>query len=104
MNGQTQYTVKASEALQEAIKTATARGNPETTPSHLLLALMQQEGGIAPRFLAKVGAPTGQFESELKQALDRLPANPRAVFDRCSSRRKRSRPSSRTNTFRSNTC
>ena len=74
MNGQTQYTVKASEALQEAIKTATARGNPETTPSHLLLALMQQEGGIAPRFLAKVGAPTGQFESELKQALDRLPA------------------------------
>ncbi|MBD3853656.1 MAG: AAA family ATPase, partial [Acidobacteria bacterium] len=73
MNGQTQYTVKASEALQEAIKTATARGNPETTPTHLLLSLMQQEGGIAPRFLAKVGVPTGQFESELKQALDRLP-------------------------------
>ena len=74
MNGQTQYTVKASEAIQEAIKIAAAHGNPETTPTHLLLALMQQDGGIAPRFLAKVGVPTGQFENELKQAIDRLPA------------------------------
>jgi ATP-dependent Clp protease ATP-binding subunit ClpB len=74
MNGQTQYTVKASEALQEAQKTATARGNPETTPTHLLLALMQQEGGIAPRFLAKVGVPTGQLEAELREALNRLPS------------------------------
>jgi len=74
MNGQTQYTVKASEAIQEAQKSATARGNPETTPTHLLLALMQQEGGIAPRFLAKVGVPTGQLEAELREALDRLPS------------------------------
>ncbi len=74
MNGQPQYTVKASEALQEAFKSAAARGNPETTPTHLLLALMQQENGIAPRFLAKVGVPAGQVESELKDALDRLPS------------------------------
>ena len=74
MNGQNQYTVKASEALQEAFKTAAARGNPETTPTHLLLALMQQEGGIVPRLLAKVGVPATRFEGELKEALDRLPA------------------------------
>ncbi len=74
MNGQPQYTVKASEALQEAFKFAAGRGNPETTPTHLLLALMQQENGIAPRFLAKVGVPAGQLESELKDALDRLPS------------------------------
>ena len=74
MNGQNQYTVKASEALQEAFKYAAARGNPETTPAHLLLALLQQDGGIAPRFLAKVGVPTGQFETELKSTLDRLPS------------------------------
>jgi ATP-dependent Clp protease ATP-binding subunit ClpB len=74
MNGQNQYTVKASEAIQEAVKMAARRGNPETTPTHLMLALMQQEGGIAPRFLAKVGVPAGQFESELTGALDRLPA------------------------------
>ena len=74
MNGQNQYTVKASEALQEAVKSAAARGNPEATPTHLLLALMQQEAGIVPRLLAKVGVPASQFESELKEALDRLPA------------------------------
>jgi ATP-dependent Clp protease ATP-binding subunit ClpB len=74
MNGHPQYTVKASEALQEAFKSAAGRGNPETTPTHLLLELMQQENGIAPRFLAKVGVPAGQLESELKDALDRLPS------------------------------
>ena len=74
MTGQQQYTVKASEALQEAFQLAAARGNPETTPAHLLLALMQQEAGIVPRLLAKVGVPAGQFEAELKEALDRLPS------------------------------
>ena len=74
MNGQNQYTVKATDALQEAFKMAATRGNPETTPTHLLLALMQQEAGVAPRFLAKVGVLAGPFVAELKQALERLPA------------------------------
>jgi ATP-dependent Clp protease ATP-binding subunit ClpB len=74
MKGQQQYTVKASEALQEAFQSAAARGNPETTPTHLLLALMQQEAGLVPRLLAKVGVPAAQFEAEIKEALDRLPA------------------------------
>ncbi len=69
-----QFTVKAAEALQEAVTRASNRGNPETTPAHLLMALMQQEGGIAPRLLARVGVPAGELESELKQALDRLPS------------------------------
>jgi ATP-dependent Clp protease ATP-binding subunit ClpB len=74
MNRQTQYTVRATEALQEAFKTAAARGNPETTPAHLLQALLQQEGGIAPRLLAKVGVSTQRLQQELTEALDRQPA------------------------------
>ena len=74
MNGNDQYTVKATEGLQTAFKLAAARGNPETNPTHLLAALMQQEGGIAPRLLSKVGVPAAQLESELREALDRLPA------------------------------
>ncbi len=74
MSGQSHYTVKASEALQEAFKAAAARGNPETTPTHLLLSLMQQEGGVVPRLLAKVGVPASRFEGELMEALDRLPS------------------------------
>ncbi|MFV2073372.1 MAG: ATP-dependent chaperone ClpB, partial [Thermoanaerobaculales bacterium] len=74
MNGNDQYTVKATEGLQTAFKLAAARGNPETNPTHLLAALMQQEGGIAPRLLSKVGVPAARLESELREALDRLPA------------------------------
>ncbi len=74
MNGKSDYTVKASEALQDALKLAAARGNPEATPTHLLMALMQQEGGIAPRLLAKVGVPSRQFAGELEEAIGRLPS------------------------------
>ncbi len=74
MNGSQQYTVKASEALQEAFKLAAARGNPETTPGHLLLALIRQEAGIAPRLLARVGAPAAALAAEISATLDRLPA------------------------------
>jgi ATP-dependent Clp protease ATP-binding subunit ClpB len=74
MNANTEYTVKASEALQDAFKLAAARGNPETTPTHLLKALMQQDGGIAPRLLARVGVPAGRFTDELEEAVGRLPA------------------------------
>jgi ATP-dependent Clp protease ATP-binding subunit ClpB len=73
MNRQKRYTVRVSEALQEAFQAASTRGNPECTPAHLLLALMQQSDGIAPRLLAKVGVSTPQLEAELRQALDRLP-------------------------------
>ena len=88
MNGQNQYTIKASEALQDAFTSAAARGNPETTPTHLLLALMEQEAGIVPRLLANVGVPP-------------LHLSRRAVFVRCWSRRESSPRNSRTSTSRS---
>ncbi len=74
MNKKNQHTVKAGEALQDAFASAAGRGNPEATPTHLLLALLQQEEGIAPRLLAKVGASANQISRELAGALDRLPS------------------------------
>jgi ATP-dependent Clp protease ATP-binding subunit ClpB len=74
MNKKNQYTVRATEALQEAFQTASGRGNPECTPAHLLQALLQQDEGIAPRLLSKVGVQTGQLAIEIREALDRLPA------------------------------
>ena len=68
-----QYTVRATEAIQDAFSAAGSRGNPEVTPSHLLLALLQQDEGIAPKLLAKVGASTAQLTGEIMEALDRLP-------------------------------
>ena len=74
MNKDAQYTLRASEALQTSFKTAAARGNPETTPTHLLKALIEQEDGVAGKLLAKVGASTRQLTGELRSALDRLPS------------------------------
>jgi len=74
MNGNTQYTLRATEALQSSFKAAATRGNPETTLIHLLHALIEQEDGVAGKLLAKVGASTRILSDELRAALDRLPA------------------------------
>ena len=74
MNGNNQYTLRATEALQSSFKTAAARGNPETTPTHLLQALIEQDEGVAAKFLAKIGASTRALSDELRAALDRLPS------------------------------
>jgi len=74
MNGNNQYTLRANEALQSSFKTAAARGNPETTPTHLLQALIEQDEGIAGKLLAKVGASIQTLSDELHAALDRLPS------------------------------
>ena len=74
MNGNNQYTLRANEALQSSFKTAAARGNPETTPTHLLQALIEQDEGIAGKLLAKVGASIQTLSDELRAALDRLPS------------------------------
>jgi ATP-dependent Clp protease ATP-binding subunit ClpB len=68
------FTVKATEAIQEAVRSAQERGNPEVTPTHLLQALVQQPEGLAPRLLEKVGVPLARLEEEVRAELDRLPA------------------------------
>ena len=70
---QANYTIKATEAIQGAFKLAADRGNPETLPSHLLLALLQQDGGLAPRLLDRLGTPTADLEREVRDDLERLP-------------------------------
>jgi len=74
MNGNTQYTLRATEALQTSFKAAADRGNPETTPTHLLQALIEQDDGVAGKLLSKVGASNQQLSAELRSALDRLPS------------------------------
>ncbi|MEP0775353.1 MAG: ATP-dependent chaperone ClpB [Acidobacteriota bacterium] len=68
------FTVKASEALREAFSRATARGNPEVVPAHLLAALLEQEDGLAPRLLSALGAPAQAVVNETRALLDRLPS------------------------------
>src|ERR671917_903252 len=67
------FTIKSQEALQQAIRLAADRRNTETAPPHLLLALLDQDGGIVVPVLRKVGADPATIRSELGGALDRLP-------------------------------
>ncbi len=68
------FTVKAGEAMQAAFAAAAARGNPETIPSHLLQVLLDQEEGLAPRLLGKVGVSLAELRRDVSTDLGRLPS------------------------------
>lgn len=50
-----QYTQKTLEALQSAQTIAAAHQNQQIEQAHLLLALLQQDGGLIPQLLKKNG-------------------------------------------------
>jgi len=66
-------TIKAQEAFASAQGDAISRGNPELTPDHLLLALIDQEGGVAPRILEKAGTNAGEVRAAAEARLGALP-------------------------------
>ncbi len=69
----TQLTLKAQEALQRAAQLVREAGNPEITPEHLTLALLEQEGGTAPALLDRVGVPVPATVDDLEREVERLP-------------------------------
>ncbi|HFD87313.1 MAG TPA: AAA family ATPase, partial [Gammaproteobacteria bacterium] len=66
-------TSKFQLALQEAQSLAVGRDHQMIEPLHLLVALLDQEGGTVRPLLAKTGANINQLRSKLGEALDRLP-------------------------------
>ena len=49
-------TVKAQESLVFACDVAVTRHHPQIQPEHLLIAMIEQEGGLTSRILGKLGA------------------------------------------------
>ena len=76
-----QLTVKAREALAAARDVAIDRHHAEYSPEHLLVALLQQEGGVVPRILGKLGADARVVGADLDKALERLPKARGAALD-----------------------
>jgi ATP-dependent Clp protease ATP-binding subunit ClpB len=74
-------TVKAQEAIAAARDAAVARNHAEVTPEHLLLALLEQEGGVVPRILSKLGADPRVVRADLDQAFAKLPRAHGAALD-----------------------
>src|ERR687893_2798556 len=67
------FTVKSQEALAAAQRLAGARRNPEVAPQHLLVALLEQEGGIVVPVLRRVNADPESVRRRANEALDALP-------------------------------
>jgi len=68
-----QFTIKAQEALSAAQTGAEKADHPEVTAEHLLAALLEQEGGVVPAALGKLGANVTAIEAEVARALAGLP-------------------------------
>jgi ATP-dependent Clp protease ATP-binding subunit ClpB len=67
------FTLKSQEALAAAQRLAGARRNPEVAPAHLLVVLLEQEGGIVAPVLRRAGADPERVRRRANEALDGLP-------------------------------
>jgi ATP-dependent Clp protease ATP-binding subunit ClpB len=70
----TKLTTKSQEAIADAIRRATAAGNPQLEPVHLLAALIAQGDGVAVALLDAVGADRGAAAQRAQAAVAALPA------------------------------
>ena len=68
---QSKLTQKSQEALQEAQSSALRRGHQEVDVEHLILVLLEEEGGVVPRILQRLGVPVGEMRSALGASLDK---------------------------------
>ena len=71
---ETKYTTKSQEAVSDAVQSASAAGNPQVEPEHLLNSLLQQPEGIAASLLGAVGANAQQIGQKVRAALVKLPS------------------------------
>ena len=72
MNAQN-FTQKTLEAVQTAQSMAQENHNNYITPEHLLYALVDQDGGLVPSLLGKMGVDCNAVLSELDTEISRLP-------------------------------
>ena len=66
-------TVKTQEALATAHEKAMTMSAGTIEPEHLLLALLEQEAGLVPELLKKIGAAPSQLRGSLEGSLKKLP-------------------------------
>lgn len=67
------FTTKTQEAVQVALKSASANGNPDIRPAHLLVAILEQEDGIAAPVLKATGVEPGVVLQEARDLVDSYP-------------------------------
>ena len=66
-------TTKTQEALQQALQQASAKGNPDIRPAHLLEAILKQEDGIAAPVLQATGVDPQTVAKEAAELVNSYP-------------------------------
>jgi ATP-dependent Clp protease ATP-binding subunit ClpB len=67
------FTEKSQEAVIRAQQIAEELNHSQVEPEHLFAALLQQEEGIVPQLLQRLGANPGALLQQVQAELDRLP-------------------------------
>jgi len=67
------FTSKFQQALADAQSLAVGRDNQYIEPAHLLVALLDQQGGTVRHLLDKAGVNVNLLRSQMGETLDRLP-------------------------------
>src|SRR5580658_8589489 len=67
------FTEKLQEAVRAAQSIAVQHGNQQIDTEHLMLALLDQEGGLAPSILNKADIRVDALRTRVQQEVDRMP-------------------------------
>ncbi len=66
-------TEKSQDAIRQAQSLASAHGNQQVDVEHLLLAMLEQEGGLAPSILLRANVPLESLHRRLEQEIEKFP-------------------------------
>ena len=66
------FTQKSIEAVEAAQNLAAQNGNQQIEQEHMLLALLEQENGLAGELVRKAGASPELLTEQLRGAIDRM--------------------------------
>jgi ATP-dependent Clp protease ATP-binding subunit ClpB len=67
------YTTKAQQAIVRAQNIASEYHHTVMEPAHILVGLLEQEDGVAPRIIQKIGARPAVIRDELQGMLESMP-------------------------------
>ncbi len=67
------FTIKAQEAIQAAQSYAEANNQQQVDVEHVLLALLEQQEGVVPPMLQKIGVDPKALAAQVKAEIDRMP-------------------------------
>ncbi|MBI4747541.1 MAG: ATP-dependent chaperone ClpB [Acidobacteria bacterium] len=67
------FTLRAQEAIQDAVAMAEQAQHPQVEPEHLLVAMLEQNEGIARSILEKIGASVPSIVQDAREVIGKLP-------------------------------